>query len=207
MKQLEFRPVGHGGKRPGAGRPKKRPSQVPHLSRPRFKNLPVHITLKVRDDVGDLRTGKRFRQIQRAFFVACDRLRMRLLQFSIQGNHVHLVVEAVDKEALSKAIQGLAIRLAKGVNRASGRHGTVFAERYHAHLLKTPTEVRNAVHYVLYNRRKHQRGTHPWDVDEYSSASGEACWHVGDGGEAAVVIVEPRTWLGRHSAAVDVRLR
>ena len=67
--------------------------------------------------------------------------------------------------------------------------------------------MRNAVHYVLHNRQKHRRGTHPWDVDEFSSASGEACWFVADGGEAAMVIVEPRTWLGRHSAAVDVRLR
>src|SRR5579859_3089976 len=207
MEQLALPDKRHGGRRPGAGRPKSRESGMPHLPRARFKNLPIHITLKVLDEVGDLRTGKRFREIQRAFFVACDRLDMRLLQFSIQGNHIHLVVEAVDDKALGQAMQGLAIRLAKGVNRASGRHGTVFADRYHAHLLKTPTEVRNAVHYVLYNRRKHQRGTHPWDVDEFSSASGEACWFVGDGGEAAVVIVEPRTWLGRHSAAVDVRLR
>src|SRR5439155_4927981 len=148
------------------------------------------------------RTGKRFRQIQRAFYVACDHLGMRLLQFSIQGNHIHLVVEAVDHKTLAKAMQGLAIRLAKGVNRVSNREGTVFADRYHAHLLKTPTEVRNAVHYVLYNRQRHQRRrglpTDPRDVDEFSSASGEACWYVGDGGEAAMVIVEPSTWLGGH---------
>src|SRR5256885_5729651 len=210
MQQLELPPVGRGGRRPGAGRPKSRRPGVPHLSRTKFKNLPVHITLKIRDEVGDLRTGKRFRQIQRAFYIACDHVGMRLLQFSIQGNHIHLVVEAVDHRTLAKAMQGLAIRLAKGVNRASNREGTVFADRYHAHLLKTPTEVRNAVHYVFNNRQKHrsQRGlwTHPWDIDDYSSASGEACWYVGDGGESAMVIVEPRTWLGRHSAAADARL-
>src|SRR5438874_378497 len=205
MQQLELPPVGRGGRRPGAGRPKSRRPGVPHLQRPKFKNLPVHITLKVRDEVGDLRTGKRFRQIQRAFFAACDRLGMRLLQFSIQGNHIHLVVEAVDHKQLATAMQGLNIRLAKGINRVSEREGTVFADRYHAHLLKTPSEVRNAVHYVLYNRRKHRSRlglwTHPWDIDEFSSASGEACWHIGDGGEAAMVIVEPRTWLGRQAPA------
>src|SRR6184192_4393667 len=74
MQQMELPAKGRGGRRPGAGRPRSRKSGVPHLKRPKFKNLPVHITLKVRDEVGDLRTGKRFRQIQRAFYVACDHL-------------------------------------------------------------------------------------------------------------------------------------
>jgi REP element-mobilizing transposase RayT len=207
MVQMELPAKGRGGRRPGAGRPRGGKSRVSHLARPAFKNLPVHITLKVLDAVGDLRTDRRFARIQRAFYFACDHLGMRLLQFSIQGNHLHLVVEAVDHQHLATAMQGMAIRLAKGVNRVSNRHGTVFADRYHAHLLKTPAEVRNAVHYVLHNRHKHRPSTHPWDIDKYSSASGEACWYVADGGEAAMVIVEPRTWLGRHSAAVDVRLR
>jgi REP-associated tyrosine transposase len=208
MVQLELPPRGLGGRRPGAGRPKSRKSGVPHLRRERFRKLPVHITLKVLDGVGDLRTDKRFHRIKCAFFAACDHLDMRILQFSVQGNHIHLVVEAVHHEALARAMQGLAIRLAKGINRISGRHGTVFAHRYHAHLLKTPAEVRNAVHYVLHNRQKHrgERGlwTHPWDIDRYSSASGEACWFVDDEG-AAMVIVEPRTWLGRHCAAAGKR--
>jgi REP-associated tyrosine transposase len=206
MVQMELPERRHGGKRLGAGRPKNRKSRVPHLRRARFKKMPVHITLKVLDAVGDLRTEKRFLRIQRAFYFACDRLGMRVLQFSVQGNHIHLVVEAADQEALSRAMQGLLIRLAKGINRASSRHGTVFADRYHAHILKTPTEVRNAVNYVLHNRRKHRPSTHPWDVDELSSASGRACWYFDENG-AAMIIVEPRTWLGRHSAAVDARLR
>jgi REP-associated tyrosine transposase len=202
--QLELPAKGRGGRRPGAGRPRSRRSGVPHLRRPRFRNLPVHITLKVRDEIGSLRTEKRFLRIQRALFAACDRLGMRILQFSVQGNHLHLVVEAVHHQALAKAMQGLAIRLAKGINRLSRRRGAVFADRYHAHLLKTPAEVRNAVHYVLHNRRKHRREqgrwTHPWELDEFSSASGQACWYVSDGGEAAMIVVEPRTWLARRGS-------
>jgi REP element-mobilizing transposase RayT len=207
MKQLEFRPVGRGGRRPGAGRPKNRPSRVSHLAREQFKRKPVHITLKVLEAVGDLRTDRRFARIQRALFAACDHLKMRILQFSVQGNHIHLVVEAIDHATLGRAMQGLSIRLAKNINRISGRDGTVFADRYHAHILKTPAEVRNAVHYVLYNKHKHRPATKPWDLDEYSSASNDSCWFVGDGGEAAMVIVAPATWLGWHSAAVDCRLQ
>jgi REP-associated tyrosine transposase len=206
--QLELPAKGRGGRRPGAGRPKSRTSGVSHLRRARFKNLPVHITLKVREDAGNLRTDKRFLRIQRAFYAACDHLGMRILQFSVQGNHIHLVVEAVHHRALAKAMQGLAIRLAKGINRLTERTGAVFADRYHAHLLKTPAEVRNAVHYVVYNRQKHRRTlrlwTHPWDLDEFSSASGQACWYVADGGEAAMIIVEPRTWLAQRAATPPV---
>ena len=204
MEQLELPAKGRGGRRPGAGRKSSKHSGVSHLRRPSFKKLPAHVTLKIRDDVGDLRAEKRFRRIQRAFLHACDRFGMTLQQFSVQGNHIHLIVEAVDRRCLGRAMQGLTIRIAKGVNRVSGRGGTVFADRYHAHLLKTPKEVRNAVHYVLHNRQKHRRElglwTHSWQIDSHSSASGEACWYYGEEG-AALIVVQARTWLGRQAGA------
>jgi hypothetical protein len=60
--------------------------------------------------------------------------------------------------------------MAKGLNAMMERHGTVFAERYHSRILKTPTETRHALHYVLRNRHKHLgRPIAPTLVDEYSS--------------------------------------
>src|SRR5262249_16792179 len=118
---------------------------------------------------------------------------------SVQGNHIHLIVEAEGKEALSKGMHALGIRLARGVNRASSREGRVFADRYHARILKTPTEVRHAVRYVLQNRQKHERqygrAVHPWYIDPFSSASGEACWYVDERYRSALIIAQPRTWL------------
>jgi putative transposase len=61
--------------------------------------------------------------------------------FSVQGNHIHLIVEAHDNRALSEGVQGLLVRLAKGLNRMMGRHGRVLSERYHAHVLRSPAEV------------------------------------------------------------------
>ena len=206
MVQLELPPRGRGGRRPGAGRPKGRRPNVPHLRRASFPGrFPLHVTMKVRPEVGDLRTEKRFLRMKRAFFFACDRFGVRLLHFSVQGNHLHLIVEAPDRDALTQAMQGLAIRLARGVNRASSRKGRVFADRYHSRILKTPAEVRNAVHYVLHNRQKHQRQrggwTHPWYLDEFSSASGEACWYVHERLGAAWIVVEPRSWLARTATS------
>jgi putative transposase len=200
-KQLSLPIKGHGGWRPGAGRPKKKDAGVSHLRREAFpKSYPLHITLKMKKDVGDLRTERRFRYLQRALFRGGDRFGMRLKHFSVQNDHVHLIVEARDRTALSRGVQGLSIRIARTINRLSQRRGRVFADRYHAHILKSLAEVRNAVHYVLYNRHKHVPGTHPWYIDPFSSASGEACWYVDEKWRSAMIISRPDTWLLRHAS-------
>jgi putative transposase len=199
MKQVPLPLKGRGGWRPGAGRPKKATSGVPHLRRESFAaRHPLHVTLKVRREVGDLRTDRRFRRMQRAFFYGSDRFGMRLIHFSVQGDHVHLIVEARERAALAKGMQGLAIRVARAVNRVSQRRGSVFADRYHVHILKSLAEVRNAVHYVLYNRHKHVPGTIPWYIDPFSSAAGEARWYVDEHWRSAYIIQKPATWLLQH---------
>ena len=57
--------------------------------------------------------------------------------------------------SLARGLQGLSIRIAKGVNRHRGAHGTVFRERYHAHELRTLAETKNALRYVAANDWKH----------------------------------------------------
>lgn len=80
---------------------------------------------------------------------------MRLVHYSVQRNHLHLMVEAADRRSLSRGMQGLGVRLAKAVNRALGRSGTVFAERYHARRIRTALEVRQVLQYILNNARRH----------------------------------------------------
>lgn len=82
-----------------------------------------------------------------AFAGAIEDRGVRLTHYSIQGNHLHLIVEAEDREALSFAMRALTIRIALGLNRLVGRKGKVFADRFHAHVLRTPREVRHAIAY------------------------------------------------------------
>jgi len=146
-----------GGRRKGAGRkPKGDRAGVPHVRRESFaRGTPIHVTVRVLEGVPNLRSRKAVRVIAQAFEAARERLGMRLTQYSIQANHIHLIVEAADRRALSRAMKGLCVRIARRLNRATGRKGTVFADRYHAHILRTPREVRNAVRYVMENRRIH----------------------------------------------------
>ena len=66
--------------------------------------------------VGFLRAFSRVRAIEQALREIKHRFGMRVVHYSIQGNHLHLIVEIDDPSMLPRAIQGLAVRLAKTLN-------------------------------------------------------------------------------------------
>ncbi len=70
-------------------------------------------------------------------------------------------------------MQKLCISMARRLNVLWGEGktwiGRIFKQRYHAHLLKTPSEVRNAIVYVLANAVKH-REIQDGHADPFSSA-------------------------------------
>jgi REP element-mobilizing transposase RayT len=120
----------------------------------------------------------------------------RVVHFSVQSDHVHLIAEASSKRALSSGMRGVAIRVARAVNRALGRRGSVWSDRYHARPLPTPRTVRNALIYVLANARKHLRAIA--GIDPCSSApwfDGYRDRHVRPA--SCPLVRPPRTWLLR----------
>jgi REP element-mobilizing transposase RayT len=157
-RQASFRFRTWGGVRAGAGRPPRGGrAGVSHLRRPAVSPLhPLHVTLRVRRGVPSLR-GRLFPRVQGALALARERFGFRLAQFSVQADHLHLIVEANDRRALSRGLQGLCVRVARAVNRGLGRNGSLFADRYHARSLTSPRTVRLALRYVLLNARKHGR--------------------------------------------------
>ncbi|MFZ5896992.1 MAG: hypothetical protein ACOY0T_38395 [Myxococcota bacterium] len=86
----------------------------------------------------------------------------------MQSNHVHLIVEASDLDTLVGGMRGLCVRIARAVNRAIGRRGRFFDDRWHGRELATPGEVRSVIIYVLANSQKH--GAACSGLDPYSSA-------------------------------------
>ena len=119
------------------------------------------------------------------FCAANARFGFRLIHYSVQGNHIHLLVEAEGTRALSRGMQGLNVRMAIALNRLMRRRGKVLADRYHAVVLRTPTQTARARHYVLHNRQHHAPGRYAADWrDPFASAEAP--------------LVEPRTWLLRR---------
>src|SRR5688572_7236181 len=160
-----------GGKRPGAGRPAKgkRPSER-HERRPaHVARHPVHVTLRVAQGVGSLRRRHVYQAIREATLVAARDDRFRIVQISIQTNHIHLIIEAESRGALIRGVWGFQISAARHVNRVVRRKGTVFPDRYHAAALTTPRHVRNVLAYVLNNWRHHQPRV-TGKIDPYASS-------------------------------------
>ena len=157
-KQIELR-FWRGSHLGEASRPGRRPGPNPrvrHRSRDGVDaRLPSLVTLKVRRGIESLRNGRVVREVEASFREACERGDFRLVHYSIQDDHAHLIVEADDRDALGRGMKALSSRFARAVNRTLGRTGPVLAERYHLKVLKSPRQVRNALAYVLLNARRH----------------------------------------------------
>jgi REP element-mobilizing transposase RayT len=167
-----------GGRRRGAGRrPRGERAGVAHRRRPALSaRHPVHVTWRMRDGSGNLRTGACVRFLRRAFLLA-SHARFQVVHHAILGNHIHLLVEAEDERALARGMQGLGIRIAKGIGRLRGHRGRALADRYHAHILATLAETLRARRYLLDNARRH-----------FGMAGPDWC-------ASQVALRTPRTWL------------
>src|SRR5262249_2904475 len=120
------------------------------------RHTPVHVTIRVVPLPSSLRTRTLYRAIREASLTIARTQAMHIVHMSVQSNHIHLIAEAPDQYALARGMQGFQISAAKHINRALGRKGRVFNDRYHAHVLSTPREAKNATRYVLNNWRKHK---------------------------------------------------
>jgi REP element-mobilizing transposase RayT len=137
--------------------------------------------------------GARFEAIKEAVRKSAS-AEFRIVHFSVQRDHAHLIVEARDRAALTRGMRSLAIRAALAVNRALGRRGRIWGDRYHARELRTPREVRNAIAYVLLNRRKHEARA-PRGVDPCSSGAWFNGWRSRRPLSEDSPVCAPRTWL------------
>jgi putative transposase len=149
-----------------------------------------------------LRRARQYQAIRRALHHVNGRDGFGVCQFSIQGNHYHLVIEASDRERLGLGVRALNIRIAKALNRLHGgnRRGPVFTDRYHAELLTTPLHARNTLLYVLNNALHHgECWAERTITDPYSSAAYFDGWELPvEGADPPVherVVVEATSWL------------
>ncbi|MBP6845644.1 MAG: transposase [Kofleriaceae bacterium] len=208
--------TGHGGKRPGAGRKRTLPGRVrgKHRARPfHDRRRPVHVVLRVTQQVGRLRRSKTYAAIRAAMIATVGTPGFRVVHLSIQRHHVHLLCEADDRRRLANGVRALCVSAAKRLNRAVAiaggqpRKGRVFTDRYHATAIATPRQARHALAYVLNNWRRHREdhaalGARRALVDRYSTGIAFGGWAERDGvpfawprGFEPMPIAAPTTWL------------
>jgi REP element-mobilizing transposase RayT len=159
--------------------------------------FPVHVTLKLCAGLPSLRRRRAYAILCAAFAAMRERDDFRLVHFSVQSNHVHLLCEARDRRGLARAIQSLAIRIANRLNALWRRAGRLFAERYHDRILRTPREVRNALGYVLNNAIHHGVRLLRGELDPFSSGPWFDGWRrrVRASERSPNPLSRARTWL------------
>ncbi|HEX2691993.1 MAG TPA: transposase [Kofleriaceae bacterium] len=167
--------------------------------------------------VGNMRRRSLYKAMRDATITAALRERFRIVHISIQRTHIHMLVEAKDKLALARGMQGFQISAARNINTALGidryrrRRGPVFADRYHLEVITSPKRVRHALSYVLNNWRKHredQQGlASTWLVDPFSSGISFPDWQELEDKALMwpiretydpLVVYRPQTWLLRE---------
>ena len=195
-----------GGARKGAGRKRTGPrKRVAHVRRPEHaKWKPVHVTLRVLDGVGKLRRRPGFDAVRKAMQVVLAKPGFRIVHMSIQGTHLHLICEAETKTVLSRGVQAFKVSAARQLNKRLGRKGKVFADRYHAEEITTPTQMRACLCYVLNNWRRHgeDRGAKV-RVDTFSTGIFFRGWKETDIPKVLVIresddvlpYTPPETWM------------
>ena len=197
---------GWGGRREGAGRKPKLPHQVPHRARPALASRhPVEVRLTVDESLPSLRGDDLRPHVEECLRRGKEREGFRLVHYSIQRDHLHLIVEAKSARALSSGVEGLNIRIARRINRLLGRRGRFFSQRYAHRVLKTPEQTRAALIDVLLDARRHaaEQGLQlpaGW-IDECSSARTFDGWIDGPPprpaaeSDPAAEVALPHSWL------------
>jgi REP element-mobilizing transposase RayT len=202
---VRVRKDGKLARKPGR-KPKGKRAGAAHKKRPALdRKYPVHVVLRVVDAIGSLRKRQMYKALREATIAVAlrelnykDDGAFRIVHISIQRNHVHLLVEADHKMALSRGMQSFQISAAKHLNRAVSlkgvrvalgasrrtdpryraamakrRRGTVFPDRFHQEIITTPAQARHTLAYVLNNWRKHREDREgvasTWQVDPYST--------------------------------------
>jgi REP element-mobilizing transposase RayT len=159
--------------------PTRRRSSVPHSARPAVRGV-CHVVLRIRRGLPWLRTPRTYRVLERAFRRGKEKHGFAVVQYSVQGDHLHLLVEAESKVQLARGLQGLTIRIAKNLNRFWRRRvGSVFADRYFARAVQTAKEIKRALAYVLNNARKHGVWSSASEPDPFSSGRWYSGWYEG----------------------------
>lgn len=157
---------GRGGRRPGSGRKRIHSKGVSHKKREAVnQKTPLHINFRYKTHI---RNKDSLRLLKRAIINARAK-GLRVIHFSMQSNHIHIIVESSENKTLTKGMRSLTVTFAKGLKR-----GKVQTERFHLHVLKSVKEAKNAIRYVLFNQQKHE-ARKASRLDEYSSLLSLSC--------------------------------
>ena len=180
-------------------RKRRRGSGVPHDRREEMEGW-VHVSIKLQRFLPSLRKPAEYELLLERFRLVKERFDCNLRQFSVQEDHIHLLIETRKTSDLTRYMQGLQIRFARALNKLWNRKGKVFADRFFAKLCPDWRAIKAVTRYILNNALRH--GVRNWrrdkDADPYSSGPwyirwGSYAWSRFEDPEALWPIAHPRS--------------
>ena len=126
------------------------------------KQHPLLVTMRMREGLPSLRDSRVLAVFEDAVREVCALGELRITHFCLLGNHLHLICETEDAGSFARGMSSLKVRLSRRWNRLWRLTGQAWEARAHVPVLWLPTQVRNAIRYVLNNAFKHAceaRGT------------------------------------------------
>lgn len=140
----------------GAGRPAIHDIGIRHLARPHLKKpSSLHLTIKIKKIKADIKNKSILSILKRAILNARKK-GLRVLHYSLEYDHVHLLIEAENNTILGKGMQAFGVTLSKAINRVRKLKGGVYKHRYHFRQISSARELKNVMNYIFSNGMKHK---------------------------------------------------
>ncbi|MDD4973652.1 MAG: transposase [Bacteriovorax sp.] len=142
-----------------------------HTSRPHLsKACSLHLTVKIKKIKAELKNKSVLSILKRAILNA-RKQGLKVIHYSLEYDHVHLLIEADNNHILSKGMQSFGVTISKAINRMRKLKGGVYKHRYHFRKISSPRQLKNVLNYIFNNGIKHKTAKHI--VGHYNSIQAE----------------------------------
>ncbi len=155
----------------GAGRPALNDPGIRHTKRPLLKKpTSLHLTVKIKKNKAEIKNKSVLAILKRSILNA-RRQGLRVIHYSLEYDHVHLLIEADNNHILGKGMQAFGVTFSKAINRLKKLTGEVYKHRYHFRRISSSKELKNVMNYIFTNGVKHK--TSKFIVNSYNSIRAE----------------------------------
>lgn len=139
-----------------AGRPAKNDAGIRHTKRPDLtRPSSLHLTVKIEKSKANLKNKNVLAILKKAIFNA-RRQGLKVIHYSLEYDHIHLIIEADNNRTLGKGMQAFGVTLAKAINRMRKVKGQVYKHRYHFRQITSSRQLKNVMTYIFNNGVKHK---------------------------------------------------
>lgn len=148
----------------GAGRPALHDIGIRHLKRAQINRpMPLHLTIKLKKAYMQNGQNVQNKHILKHAIKRARIMGLKIVHYSLEHDHVHLYTECESNVILTKAMKAFGVSLAKNINKYFSSKGQVYKTRFHLRILKSASEVKNVINYILKNGIKHKRANSIFD--------------------------------------------